>query len=46
MLEAKRIILLSYARGEAQALKAAIAEAPDTMNPASSRQGHTDVDLF
>jgi glucosamine-6-phosphate deaminase len=46
ILDAKRIFLISYGRAKAKALKGAIEESPDPMNPASALQGHPDVNFY
>lgn len=46
ILDARCIILLSYGYGKAPALKGAIDEVPDVMNPASALQSHPDVNFY
>ncbi len=46
ILDAKRIILISYGRAKAEALRGAIEGSPDPMNPASALQGHPQVNFY
>ncbi len=46
ILDARSIVLLSYGQGKAPALKGAIEEAPDVMNPASALQSHPKMNFY
>jgi glucosamine-6-phosphate deaminase len=46
ILDAKSIILLSYGKGKAKALRGAVEEQPSEMNPASALQMHPDVNFY
>ena len=46
ILDARSIILLSYGHGKAQALKGAVEEAPNVMNPASALQEHSEETFY
>ncbi|MDA3926667.1 MAG: glucosamine-6-phosphate deaminase [Kiritimatiellae bacterium] len=46
ILDARACILLSFGTGKAKALKGAIEESPDVMNPASALQNHPNITFY